>query len=854
MEKVETMKKWFFPVSLILLFIILIAAVIPEGCLYGSNTDWLSQHAVLAETIRDACVEQHTLLPSWLGLGGGSNGFQFSYYGFLRPDILIGCLLPQVPMIKILIAYMLVIFLASVLICFVWLRAEGLSRMPAWAGSILFMTAGCLFHMHRQVMFVNYLPYLLLAFLCIRKQKYRWLTACLLLICLSSYYFSISAFAAVGWYWYRTEGRGFWKDSFLKRYLPSAAVSAGMAAALFLPTGLVLLEHRRGGGSAGIRGLLELLAPNPVFNNLLFNEYGMGLTFVCLYAILAGMAVRKRRADSILFLLFGLFGICSYLLNGTLYARPKILIPFMPLVILHTVRMLTEKNARFPLWPFAVIVPSGLLWFSQDQFPWILADAGILLMLILIKRRKSGHPESFRHPVWEPGFFLALLIAPAGLYFTTAGTDDWVQISEADAGFSADELEHEVPEITDSLYHFDSMASPLISANELLPAQTRSTMYSSVTNEAYSDLYYDTLLTPIRINNRVALLTSGNPFMLNLLGVRYLETPSGQIPAGYEEICRSGDTVIAENRHVLPIVYFTGDTISQEQFDALEPVEKLSAIAQKTVVADEHKTDSDRDAGRSERQISQTDTAGSRAYVPELALYTDQPRIPDSLEIRELENGWEINAEKSCTLTLTVQNPEPGNILLCQFGVENLTWDAVVIDINDVRNKLSGAFAPYPNGNNVFHYQFSDTSGQGITQLEITFSKGHYRLTDPRWYLFDQDLFANKEYTPLTPEEPDAGAGKDAEEILRGTVHADRSGYLATSIPRQNGLSILADGKEAELVTVNEAFAGIYLTEGEHTIEIRFSPPGKTAGILISLISAAVYGLYLIASKRRKRL
>ena len=40
---------------------------------------------------------------SWLSLGGGVNGYLFSYYGFLRPDILIGCLFPQIPMVWVLI-------------------------------------------------------------------------------------------------------------------------------------------------------------------------------------------------------------------------------------------------------------------------------------------------------------------------------------------------------------------------------------------------------------------------------------------------------------------------------------------------------------------------------------------------------------------------------------------------------------------------------------------------------------------------------------------------------------------------------------------------------------------------------
>ena len=77
------MKKLIYPAALILLFIILTTTILPADAVYGSNTDWLSQHAALAETIRDACVEQHTLLPDWIDLGSGSSGYQFSYYGFL---------------------------------------------------------------------------------------------------------------------------------------------------------------------------------------------------------------------------------------------------------------------------------------------------------------------------------------------------------------------------------------------------------------------------------------------------------------------------------------------------------------------------------------------------------------------------------------------------------------------------------------------------------------------------------------------------------------------------------------------------------------------------------------------------
>lgn len=53
-------------------------------------------------------------------------------------------------------------------------------------------------------------------FLCVKKRKFRFLPLCMLLICLHSFYFAIAAFAAIGWYWLRTEKRHFGKIRFSK--------------------------------------------------------------------------------------------------------------------------------------------------------------------------------------------------------------------------------------------------------------------------------------------------------------------------------------------------------------------------------------------------------------------------------------------------------------------------------------------------------------------------------------------------------------------------------------------------------------------------------------------------------------
>ena len=848
------------PAALILLFFLLLLLTVPDGAVFGSHLDWMSQHATLAETIRDACIDQGTLLPSWLKLGGGSNGYMFSYYGYLRPDIMIGCLLPQIPMIDILMAYMICIFLASVLLFYCFLRAEDISVPYAFGGSILFMTAGCLFHMHRQIMFVNYLPFLLLAFLCIRKRRIKWLPLCLCLIWLHSFYYIIGVLAATGWYWFRMEGRDFLKKYFLKGYITSALLSAGMAAALLIPTGLVILEHRRAGSSPS---LLELLGPNVAFNNLLFNEYGMGLSFICFYAVLAGLKRKLLRQDSILFLLLGLFGIFSYVLNGTLYARPKILIPFMPLMVLHCVRFFQQEraycesdqegvsSASFPRWPFAVMIPIGLLWFSQVQFPFILLELFLLLCFCLLQKTALFAPAgNARIPCFFPGVlaFLLTMTAPAALCLETARTEEWVSASEISAGLTRNDAE---PLEMDRRYRFDSLVSPLESSNELpITGQPRSSMYSSVTNGCFSAFYYDTLMTPIRINNRVALLTSENPFLLNLMGVRYLETTRAQVPAGYKivwdasssrrDVLQNDDTVIAENKNVLPIVYFTDRVMPESLYSTLDPYEKLDALTRFTVIQD------------SNAEIPETTFRTlMESWQPELIL----PALPDGLSVTRTSDGYEINAERATVLTADLSEPVSDKIILLSFHVESLTSQAVVIDINGIRNKLSNRYAPYPNGNHDFHYQFSPTSGKGIRQLKITLPKGRYVLSDFEWHLYSQELLHSKPFTPLA----DSGKGNAArpETVQKGQLHTESDGYIVTSIPFQKGLEILIDGISAKPVTVNEAFLGAYIRAGTHSVEIRFHPPGKTAGCALSILSVCAYVFFLagtfITQKKQKK-
>ncbi len=90
---------------------------------------------------------------------------------------------------------------------------------------------------------------------------------------------------------------------------------------------------------------------------------------------------------------------------------------------------------------------------------------------------------------------------------------------------------------------------------------------------------------------------------------------------------------------------------------------------------------------------------------------------------------------------------------------------------------------------------------------------------------------------------------------LTGTVDAGNGGVLFTSIPYDEGWTVVVDGEECPVTKILGAFLSVRLPAGTHTVEMKYFPRGLAAG---SLISAAALVILIIcavgcALNRRRR-
>ncbi len=825
---------WRNVLTLLLLLIagsILIWLLIPSGSWFGSETDWYSQHVTIADYMRKNFYATGNLFPDFTGLGGGTNFFSLSYYGYMRPDVLISYFFPHVEIEWFIQGYAVLEILLGGGLLYYWLHRKGFSDFTGFACGFFYLSANCFFQAHRQIMFVNYLPFLLLAFLCLDRiltpeeqgvypfRPHPGLIVSLFFCILHSFYFFPSCFVACILYICHLLP-DYLKNTSDKRkkkqkhkiwwnYILDVSFAVAMNLFLLLPTGLAILGNQKDTGAS--TSLLKILGVNPTLDSILYSPYGCGLTLFSLYALFLCIREKKTRKLAIAIFVLLFFDIFYWILNATLYVRPKCLIPFLPLILYLTAQALEGLRLgkiRHSL-PLALVcgipVIVQLLFFLHNQQVRHLITADLILLLICVSIGIFMEEKRIRIPIecWPANIcgLILLLSVPAMLYVAKGQTEHYATIADESRDyFSQEDLERccENPQA-----RFDIIEHPSNNTNYVIQGnQNKSTLYSSISNSTYNKLLYDLLQMPISIRNRVAMTADANPFQEYLMGVRYIQTKANKVPAGYTVLQEKEGHVLAENKNVLPIAYGSTALLSEKEYDRLSYPQTLDTLTNRTIVPD--LTDSE------------------EPYTSQMKEYS----LP--------EDFFRHKTEKSSE-TRRCQLPEalPGKtILLISFNVEYDGEKDMSIIINGIRNRLSGSEAPYPNNNGTFTYMVS--SNEELEALDITYSKGDYKIKNVHAYTIPLSALS---HPGVTAFQDGRTSGK---EILNGTINMPENGYFVASYTFSKGYTAYVDGKEVTPVQVNKAFLGFPLQKGAHEIQIEFHAPGKSLGFILSLLAAVL--------------
>ena len=376
------MKKEYKNYLLLIVIILgMICITTKSNYLFGSYTDWIDQHTVFPDYLRQLFYKTGNLFPSFaMQLGAGQNIYNISYYGLLNPIILFSYLLPHVEMIDYIAISSIITLFISVCLFYKWIRTKQSQPISFLSTLIFSFAAPLIFHAHRHIMFINYMPFLLGALFGVdryfERKKRGLLSICVFLMILTSYYYSVGGLFVIvcyGIYKYLSMVHKVTIQSFLNQILPflfTILIGVLLSGILLFPTLYTVLTSRIDIVRDSVMNYLSLSVNVDLF---LYSNYSMGLFSVVLFSLVSLFFEKKKERIFLgfIFLSILIFPLITYCLNGGLYVRGKVFIPFLPLVV-YAISLFIEKleNRKICLKGFlpCVLFCTFLCSFSYERW------------------------------------------------------------------------------------------------------------------------------------------------------------------------------------------------------------------------------------------------------------------------------------------------------------------------------------------------------------------------------------------------------------------------------------------------------------------------------------------------------
>lgn len=117
-------------------------------------------------------------------------------------------------------------------------------------------------------------------------------------------------------------------------------------------------------------------------------------------------------------------------------------------------------------------------------------------------------------------------------------------------------------------------------------------------------------------------------------------------------------------------------------------------------------------------------------------------------------------------------------------------------------------------------------------------------------YYEDDDIF-KMYYNKLSKEQMDLTKKSETEYEGKINIESDNK-YVLFTIPYDEGWSAKVDGKEVEIIRVQEELMAVKVDKGEHEISLKFIPKGFYIGLTVSVLGAISFIIILIQRKRNE--
>lgn len=132
----------------------------------------------------------------------------------------------------------------------------------------------------------------------------------------------------------------------------------------------------------------------------------------------------------------------------------------------------------------------------------------------------------------------------------------------------------------------------------------------------------------------------------------------------------------------------------------------------------------------------------------------------------------------------------------------------------------------------------------------VTISNSDDEIIPMQLYLLNEQSLQTA-YNTLNEQTMTMTKFTDTE--VEGEISVEEEGRLVLSVPDEEGWTLCVDGKETEAESFGGAFISVHLSEGNHTIRLKYHTPGLRTGAIMSLSAVVIFVLVVVIKRKKKK-
>ncbi|MBE5959081.1 MAG: hypothetical protein E7254_09520 [Lachnospiraceae bacterium] len=860
--------------ALLMIVLAVLFIVNLNGNVFGERTDWVSQHAVIPEYFRQTFYNTGDLLPDFcMQLFGGINAYKLSYYGLLSPIILLSYLFPHVAMQDYILISTVIGIYVSVVLFLIWIKRlckemEYDTCFAPYVATCMFMfCAPLFFHSHMQIMFVNYMPFLVLGLMAVdrfvKKGKVLAVGISVAMLFLTSYYFAISATCCLSVYaLFRVvnENRSDLKKIFQRAVVFSLTVIFGIMSTLvlLLPAFAGIMNGRLD-GAGSFNAADNIFMPFFDVSSVCYSPYGLGLSAMVVIAMVhmiwTGSTAEKIISAIVLMLIC--CPIFKFVLNGFVYVRAKVLIPFVPLAILIFVAFISKRiKVNKIVISFAITLVCAFTTLFTERYIeiaiFVIAEiiliGGIGFTTILFNKRNGkedylpGKTLGIISVVLSVVIFVVVYFESS--FLTLDQYNNYFVKGRKELAQIADAREKRINDNEENLYRSGDLNDVKYTLNQIHGEHYNTISgYSSVVNKYFLDVCYHDLRLNNPTVNPISVVSSEDVMFNMLMGVKYLygdvkienlpkdgtisKTNIKKTVVGYEEV----EETLLCNNDVGGIAFADSDAVPKNKYDNLSAKNKEVALLDYIVFEDD---DYSRLFGKKEKYVLE--------YFDKVDKFSIGTKTDNSYYHIDSTAG-------DYTTEIEIPDLNKNDIVSVTCHIRRYTEKRATIIINGIKNSLSGKENSFPNDNFDFKYVFTAKENG---KLKIKVPVGcNFDVTAMNVYKLNyskiKDILKDRVYW--------YNSSFTGNNTISGEIDLEKRMPFMLTVPYDEGFKMFVDGKEQDILLTDNGFMGCVLDAGHHKIEFKFTPQFSREGRVLSIVGIALLLLLsLVCSKMNREM